>query len=39
MWITTPDLQAEVAGATIALFGHTHVLGAERHNNILFVYP
>ena len=37
--LTTLALQAEEAGATIALFGHTHVLGAERHNNILFVNP
>ena len=39
MGLTTLALQAEEAGATIALFGHTHVLGAERHNNILFVNP
>ena len=34
MGLTTLALQAEEAGATIALFGHTHVLGAERHNNV-----
>ena len=29
MGLTTLALQAEEAGATIALFGHTHVLGAD----------
>jgi putative phosphoesterase len=37
--LTTLSLQAEAAGASIALFGHTHVLGCERHNRILFLNP
>ncbi|MGC3713721.1 metallophosphoesterase family protein, partial [Enterococcus faecalis] len=39
MGLTTLAFQAEEAGATIPLFGHTHVLGAERHNNIHVVNP
>jgi len=37
--LTTLALQAEAAQATIALFGHTHVLGCQRHNRILFLNP
>lgn len=39
MDLTTLAFQAEQAQATIALFGHTHILGAERHNKVLFLNP
>ncbi|MHC5215133.1 metallophosphoesterase [Enterococcus sp. LJL128] len=33
------SLQAEEAGATIALFGHTHEIGCEMRQNCLFLNP
>ncbi|WP_071131719.1 metallophosphoesterase [Enterococcus timonensis] len=30
---------AQEAGATICLYGHTHIIDAQRHGNILFVNP
>ncbi|MDH6363031.1 putative phosphoesterase [Enterococcus sp. PF1-24] len=33
------ELKAEEAQATIALFGHTHQIGCEMHNQTLFLNP
>ncbi|MBL1230559.1 metallophosphoesterase [Enterococcus sp. BWB1-3] len=37
--LTQLALQAEEAGANIALFGHTHEIGCEMHQGILFLNP
>ncbi|MDA9470231.1 metallophosphoesterase [Enterococcus sp. 5H] len=37
--LTTLALQAREANATIALFGHTHEIGCEVHDHILFLNP
>ncbi|MBP1048433.1 metallophosphoesterase [Enterococcus sp. BWM-S5] len=37
--LTQLALQAEEAGATIALFGHTHEIGCEMHQGRLFLNP
>ncbi|MGX7199121.1 YfcE family phosphodiesterase [Enterococcus nangangensis] len=37
--LTTLLLKAQAAKATIALFGHTHMIGCERHDGILFLNP
>lgn len=37
--LTTLALQAREAQATIALFGHTHEIGCEVHDHILFLNP
>lgn len=37
--LTTLALQAEEVNATMALFGHTHEIGCEMHNHILFLNP
>lgn len=37
--LTTLALEAEAAGATVALFGHTHEIGCEVHQQTLFLNP
>lgn len=37
--LTSLALEAEACGATIALFGHTHEIGCEMHQQVLFLNP
>ena len=37
--LTQLSLQAQAAKATLVFFGHTHVIGCERHNGMLFLNP
>lgn len=37
--LTHLALEAESSGATIALFGHTHEIGCEMHQQVLFLNP